>query len=155
MSSATTTSQEAPQVQLADQSEARKQRSLWLDAWRRLLRNKAAILALAFISLEVVIALAAPLIAPYGYTERNPLDNNATTLTPSSRHLLGSDSQGRDVLSRVIYGSRVSLTVGFVAEFIILAIGVPLGLLAGFYGRWVDTLLMRFVDVMYAFPAEP
>ncbi|MFN8537765.1 MAG: ABC transporter permease [Thermomicrobiales bacterium] len=152
MSSATTTSQEAPQVQLADQSEARKQRSLWLDAWRRLLRNKAAILALAFISLEVVIALAAPLIAPYGYTERNPLDNNATTLTPSSRHLLGSDSQGRDVLSRVIYGSRVSLTVGFVAEFIILAIGVPLGLLAGFYGRWVDTLLMRFVDVMYAFP---
>src|SRR5690349_21172766 len=104
MSSVTTTSKESPQVQLADQVAARTQRSLWIDAWRRLLRNKAAVIALVFIALEIVVALAAPLVAPYSYTERNPLDNNATTLTPSSRHLLGTDGQGRDVLSRVIYG---------------------------------------------------
>ena len=152
MSSIDTAGREAAKPQLAEQVAARQQRSLWMDAWRRLLRNKAAVLALAFIVFEIVIALAAPLVAPYSYTERNPLDNNATTLPPSDRHLLGSDSQGRDVLSRMIYGSRVSLVVGFTAEFLILAIGVPLGLLAGFYGRWADTLLMRFVDIMYAFP---
>jgi oligopeptide transport system permease protein len=153
MSSIGTTQGKATPIELADHEAASKQRSLWLDAWRRMLRNRAATLALAFIVLEIIVALAAPLIAPYSYTERNPLDNNATTLAPSHRHLLGSDSQGRDVLSRMIYGSRVSLTVGFVAELVILAIGVPLGMLAGFYGRWADTLLMRFVDIMYAFPA--
>ncbi len=152
MSSIGTTGEEAIAPPLAGQATSQQQRSLWLDAWRRLLRNKAAVVALAFIVFEVCIALAAPLVAPYSYTERNPLDNNATTLTPSARHLLGSDGQGRDVLSRMIYGSRVSLSVGFAAEAIILLIGVPLGLLAGFYGRWADTLLMRFVDIMYAFP---
>ncbi len=126
-----------------------KTRNLWLDAGKRLVRNKATVAGLVFVCLEIFVALAAPVIAPYGYTEHT---SGATTQKPSHDHLLGTDAQGRDVLSRVIYGSRVSLTVGFVAEALILMIGVPLGLLAGFFGGWVDTLVMRFVDVMYAFP---
>ncbi len=127
----------------------KKPRSLWGDAVRRLLRNKAAVLGLAFITLEIILALAAPLVAPYHYAERS---EGATTQPPTRAHPLGTDGQGRDVLSRVIYGARISLSVGFIAEILILCIGVPLGLLAGYYGKWADTLLMRFVDIMYAFP---
>ena len=136
-------------TKLAHAGRSRKQRTLWGDAFRRLLRNRAAVLGLAFIVFEIVLALAAPLVAPYNYTDRT---TGATTQSPTREHMFGTDVQGRDVLSRVIYGSRVSLTVGFAAEAIILAIGIPLGLLAGYYGKWADMLLMRVVDVMYAFP---
>ena len=151
MSTASTTSDkeaEALATALAHGGRS-KQRSLWVDAGRRLLRNRAAVLGLAFIIFEVVLALAAPAVAPYRYDERS---SGATTQPPTSEHRFGTDAQGRDVLSRLIYGARISLTVGFVAQAIILTIGVPLGLLAGYYGRWADVLLMRFVDVMYAFP---
>ena len=143
--------QETAAGRLAHEAGQVQQRSLWIDAWRRLLRNKAAVIGLAFIIFEIAIALAAPLVAPYDYASHDR-NNTATTQRPSRAHLLGTDGQGRDVLSRVIYGARISLSVGFAAEAIILLIGVPLGLMAGFYGRWVDTLLMRFVDIMYAFP---
>jgi oligopeptide transport system permease protein len=148
MSTASTTVKEGIAGPLAE-VRGHKPRSLWSDALRRLLRNKAAVVGLFFIALEIVIALAAPLIAPYHFAERS---SGATTLPPSREHLLGTDGQGRDVLSRVIYGARISLSVGFIAEILILCIGVPVGLLAGYFGRWADTLLMRFVDIMYAFP---
>jgi oligopeptide transport system permease protein len=144
----TTTVKEGLAGPLAD-VRGHKPRSLWSDAFRRLLRNKAAVVGLLFIILEIVIALAAPFVAPYHFAERS---SGATTQPPSREHLLGTDGQGRDVLSRVIYGARISLSVGFIAEILILCIGVPLGLVAGYFGRWADTLLMRFVDIMYAFP---
>lgn len=149
MSTASTTTVKEALPDALAAAHGHKSRSLWGDALRRLLRNKAAVAGLIFITLEIVLALAAPLVAPYHFAERSA---GATTMPPSREHLLGTDGQGRDVLSRLIYGARISLSVGFIAEILILCIGVPLGLLAGYYGRWIDTLLMRFVDIMYAFP---
>src|SRR5262252_4956233 len=123
--------------------------SLWKHAWRRLLRNKLAVAGGGAIILLAILALGADIIAPYHYT--TPYFGRNFEF-PSREFVLGTDQLGRDVLSRVIYGARVSMTVGVVAETIVLAIGVPLGALAGYYGGRVDMLLMRFVDVMYAFP---
>ena len=127
----------------------RKSASLWQHAWRRLLRNKLAVVGASAIILLAVLAIGADVIAPYHYTTPNFGRNFEF---PNREFLLGTDHLGRDVLSRMIYGARVSMTVGVVAECIVLAIGVPLGALAGYYGGRVDMLLMRFVDVMYAFP---
>lgn len=123
--------------------------SLWRHAWRRLLRNKLAVAGGSAIILLALLALGADVVAPYHYTTPN---FGRSFEFPSWEFWLGTDHLGRDVLSRIIYGARVSMTVGVVAESIVLAIGVPLGALAGYYGGRVDMLLMRFVDVMYAFP---
>jgi ABC-type dipeptide/oligopeptide/nickel transport system permease subunit len=100
--------------------------------------------------LVVLAAILAPWIAPH-----NPLSGNlkdAYLTPPGSRFLLGTDSQGRDVLSRVLYGARISLAVGIVSQLVSVTLGVTLGLLSGFYGRWVDALVMRLADVTLAFP---
>jgi oligopeptide transport system permease protein len=127
----------------------RKQTSLTLDAWRRFKRNKAAVVGLVFIVLITFVAIAAPLVAPYGYEEQNI---RAVTQPPSREYPLGTDQLGRDLLSRLIYGARVSLLVGVVVQAIIVVIGVPVGLVAGYFGGKVDTFLMRLVDVLYAKP---
>ena len=127
----------------------RRQATLWGDAWRRLRKNKLAIVGLAVVVLLSLIALFAPILA------REPIDSqNYDTLyaRPSAAYPMGADQLGRDVLSRVIWGARVSLLVGLVAQVIVLAIGVPIGAAAGFFGGKVDLILMRLVDVMYAFP---
>lgn len=129
---------------------ARVSRSLWMDAWIRLLHNRTAVVSLVFIVFLIFVAIAAPWIAPYGYDE---VDFTAITQPPSADHLLGTDSLGRDVLSRLIYGTRVSLTVAVVAQFVILLIGVPLGMLSGYAGGWVDMVIQRVVDILYAFPS--
>ncbi|MGL4648914.1 MAG: ABC transporter permease [Caldilineaceae bacterium] len=129
---------------------ARPSRSLWGDAWRRLRRNRAAMVGLILIGLLIFTAIFAPWLAPYGYDE---VDFTAITQPPSAEHWLGTDSLGRDVLSRLIFGTRVSLTVAVVAQMVILLIGVPLGMLSGFVGGWVDLVIMRVVDVLYAFPS--
>jgi oligopeptide transport system permease protein len=131
------------------QGRRRKQVSLWGDAWRRLRKNKLAIAGLTVIVLLSLIAIFAPVVAPKGLDERN---YDALSKPPSREYPMGTDNLGRDVLSRVIYGARVSLLVGVVAQLIVLAIGVPIGALAGFFGGKLDLVLMRFVDVMYAFP---
>jgi len=108
-----------------------------------------------FVVLLLAAALAAPLIAPADpirQSLRGRLSAPTLSGADGKAHLLGTDHLGRDVLSRIIYGARVSMTVGVVAECIVLAIGVPLGALAGYYGGRLDMILMRFVDVMYAFP---
>jgi peptide/nickel transport system permease protein len=97
-----------------------------------------------------VLALLAPRIAPF---EPAALDLNAMLLPPSSEHLLGTDALGRDVFSRLLFGARVSLWVGFVAVGISLAVGIPLGLIAGYFRGWADELIMRGVDVMLCFPS--
>ena len=124
--------------------------SLWGDAWRRLVRNRAAVVSLVFVTALVALSLGAHLIAPYPY-ERQDLD--VTDLGSSAAHLFGTDGLGRDELSRLLYGSRISLAVALVDVLIVVFIGVPLGLVAGFVGRWADTLIMRTVDVLLAFPS--
>ncbi|HEY7494220.1 MAG TPA: ABC transporter permease [Candidatus Tectomicrobia bacterium] len=123
--------------------------SLWQHAWRRLLRNKLAVAGGSAVGILALVAIFANVLAPYHYTTVNFSRNYEF---PSREFPLGTDHLGRDVLSRIMYGARVSMTVGLVAEFIVLCIGVPLGSLAGYYGGKVDMVLMRCVDVMYAFP---
>jgi oligopeptide transport system permease protein len=139
----------------------RKERSLWGDAWRRLARNRAAVAGLILIVFFALVALFAPLIAPYSpvaQTANNSLrlpawvQNKDPKRTGSPNYLLGTDAIGRDVFSQLIYGARVSLIVGFIPQVLILLIGVTIGLVAGFVGGRVDNLLMRFTDIIYAFP---
>lgn len=139
-------------------------RSLWSNAWRRLRRNKMAMAGLAYLSLLLVVAVFAPLIAPHNpissdvaeagtYRKAAWLEDANPLRTGSWDYPLGTDSIGRDVFSRLVYGTRISLVVGFIPMAVIMLIGVPLGLIAGFVGGRVDNLLMRMTDVVYAFPA--
>jgi peptide/nickel transport system permease protein len=117
--------------------------------WQRLLHNRSALLGGTVLLLIVVIALAAPLIAPY-----DPIKSNQRlSLTPPSpEHLMGTDRFGRDIFSRVIWAGQTSLPIGLVSVVIGLVFGVSLGLLAGYYGGWFDSVSMRFVDLLLAFP---
>src|SRR5665648_433288 len=126
-----------------------KKRGPWREVWRRLKKNKMAMGGLIVIILLTLIAIFAEYVAPYGFDDQN-LANRF--LGPSIEHLFGTDNLGRDILSRVIYGSRVSLTVGFIAVGIALVIGGSLGAIAAFYGGKVDNLIMRMVDVILAIP---
>lgn len=123
--------------------------SLWLDAWRRLRKNRMAVAGGATLLVFVVIALLTPWIAPYGYESQN-LDLGASP--PSAQHWLGTDVFGRDVLTQIMYGGRVSLAVGFIATAVALLIGVTWGAVAGYVGGRVDAVMMRLVDILYALP---
>ena len=118
-------------------------------AWRRLLRRKSAVLGLIIIVVLVLVALLAPLIAPY-----DPAQQSWTAIRkpPSAQHWFGTDESGRDLFSRVIYGARASLLAGVVSISIALSLGVPIGLLAGYGGRWIDALIGRVTDAMLAVP---
>jgi oligopeptide transport system permease protein len=144
-----------------DELSDREERTLWGDAWRRLKRNRAALVSLFIIAFFTLVAIFAPLIAPHNpvqQTSNNSLrqpawvqkGNPATDGRPE--HLLGTDNIGRDIFSQLIYASRVSLIVGFIPQIVILLLGVTIGLLAGFIGGRTDNLLMRFTDIIYAFP---
>jgi peptide/nickel transport system permease protein len=128
---------------------SRASRGIWRDALSRLLRNRLALIGLFIIGTFIVVAFIAPLLAPY-----DPLAANLANRfkPPSSQHLLGTDGQGRDVLSRVIYGARISLVVGVVSVIMGLSMGGTIGALAGAFGGRVDTVLMRIVDVLLAIP---
>jgi ABC-type dipeptide/oligopeptide/nickel transport system permease subunit len=116
----------------------------------RLKRDRFFQLGLFFVTIVVAAAIFAPWLAPH-----NPITGdlkNAYLVEPGSRFLLGTDTQGRDVLSRVLYGARLSLSVGVISQSVSVTLGVLLGLLAGYYGRWVDALVMRLADITLAFP---
>ncbi len=123
--------------------------SLWHDAWLRLSKNKLAMFGLCFILVLAIISLLTPLIAPYAY-ETQDLYLGATP--PSAAHWLGTDVLGRDMLTRLMYGGRISLTVGLIATSVALLIGVTYGAVAGYMGGKVDAVMMRIVDVLYALP---
>ena len=123
--------------------------SLWQDAIRRLIQNRAAMVGGITILVLVILAVFAPLIAPYSYSYQN-LDIGASP--PSAEHLLGTDVLGRDLLSRLLYGARISLLVGFVATGVALVIGVSWGIIAGYFGGRIDSVMMRIVDVLYGLP---
>jgi len=123
--------------------------TLWRDALRRFRRNRLAVGAVAVMALLVVAAVLADVISPARYDFSNLAEANQF---PNAKHWLGTDSVGRDFLSRLIYATRVSLTVGISVQLIALGIGVTLGTLAGLFGGWVDYLVMRWVEVLTAIP---
>lgn len=126
-----------------------KGHSLWSDARRRLLKNKMAVIGLCLIILIIIAALSTPLIAPYSYEEQNLKQQYQP---PGSDHLLGTDNKGRDLLTRLMYGSRISLAVGFAATAVSIIIGITYGSIAGLVGGRTDNYMMRFVDIMYGLP---
>ncbi len=120
------------------------------DFWYRFFRNKMAVAGGGVVILLFVVSLFSPWISPY---DPNAINLSEVLAQPSPDHPLGTDQLGRDVLSRIIWGAGISLKVGFVATGFSLFIGVILGALAGYYGRWVDAVIMRFVDIMLCFPS--
>jgi peptide/nickel transport system permease protein len=139
----------APATAVAPVAERRVSRGLWSDAARRLLRNKPAMLGVFFIVLFVGAAIFAPLIAPYG-----PLEGELVNRLqpPSPEHIMGTDLQGRDQFSRILYGAQISLQVGVIAVLMALAMGAVIGALAGGIGGRVDAVLMRSTDVFLSIP---
>ena len=123
--------------------------SLWSDAWRRLLANKAAVSGGIILLILIFLAIFAPWIAPHSYAYQN-LELGAQP--PSGNFLLGTDTLGRDLFSRILFGARVSLLVGFVATGVALVIGVSWGIIAGYFGGRIDSVMMRIVDVLYGLP---
>ena len=115
----------------------------------RFKKNKPAVFGLIVVLILVLVAVFAPWIAPYSYDEVNYKES---LKPPSAKHWLGTDILGRDIFSRIVYGSRVSLEVGIIAVAISVSIGVVLGLISGYFGGWVDALIMRLVDITYSFP---
>lgn len=138
-----------------------KPRSLWQDAWARLVRNKAAVIGMIVIAVVTVVALLASVIAPHNPLELNSgkgflppawMETGPNGKASDPAFPLGTDTLGRDVLSRTLYGARVSMMVGFLPTIIVILIGTIVGLVAGYRGGVVDNLLMRLTDVVFAFP---
>jgi peptide/nickel transport system permease protein len=120
------------------------------ESFRDLLRNRSAAFGMALIAVVVLVALAGPALAPYDPLKPAPLDR---LQGPSAAHVFGTDSLGRDILSRVVYGARISIMIGLISVSISLVPGTLLGLAAGYFGRRTDSLIMRLMDMLLAFPA--
>jgi len=137
-------------VTITKKATTREVRSPWSEFWRKFRKQHIAMAALAFVLLLTLMALLAPYLAPFD--PENFFDYDRLNEGPSSVHWLGVDSLGRDILSRIIWGARISLTAGFVSVAIGLVIGTALGLLAGYYEGWWDRIIMRLCDALFAFP---
>jgi peptide/nickel transport system permease protein len=127
----------------------KRKKSKLREVWRRLRKNKLAVVALIVLVLLLLVALLGPLIAPYSYETQNAKNSYAK---PSAEHLLGTDKLGRDIFSRLIYGARQSLKMGIFAVAFSAVVGCTVGAIAGYYGKWVDNLCMRLLDVYQAIP---
>lgn len=135
-------------------------RSLWVDAWRRLMRNRAAVVSMIVLAVIALMAVLAPLLSQYAYNDQDyehiscsPVWwNDPEVCNAGGTHWFGTDAVGRDLFVRVLFGARVSLTVGLIATLVSLLIGVAYGATAGYLGGRVDALMMRFVDVLYSLP---
>lgn len=126
-----------------------KRKSSIYEIWRRLKKNKLAVISLIVLAVLVLVAVCAPILAPYDYQVQDILQAYAN---PSAEHLLGTDKLGRDILSRLIYGTRQSLQMGVFSVLIGAVIGVTIGSIAGYFGTWVDNLCMRLLDIYQAIP---
>jgi ABC-type dipeptide/oligopeptide/nickel transport system permease subunit len=144
------TSEPAPPAKTA------RTRTLWGDAWYRLRRNRLAFIAFVWIVIITVAAVTAPLWVPPLFGDPTTIDTvRASTqrlLGPSLQHPMGTDDLGRDIFGRIVYGARVSLLVGFVSVIISVVVGLLFGAFSGFYGSWIDAVIMRFTDIFLAFP---
>ncbi len=121
----------------------------FLDIWQRFRRHSAAMVGLLILLGFAALAIAAPLLTPYDPIRQ---DLSQTLVPPSLAHPLGIDFLGRDILARILYGTRLSLVIGFLAVAIGLAVGVPLGAISGYYGRWADMIIQRIADILLSFP---
>jgi peptide/nickel transport system permease protein len=139
--------QEKPLLNLA--RKYREEQSMRQLIWRAYRRHKPAMVGTAIILIFILAAIFAPYISPYD-PEKTNLD--AMLQPPSAQHLMGTDELGRDLLTRILYGGRVSLSIGVMAMALAVSVGAIIGGVAGFYGGWVDNVLMRFTDMMLAFP---
>jgi ABC-type dipeptide/oligopeptide/nickel transport system permease subunit len=137
-------------VAQAQQRESlREIEGLWKSAFRRLRKNKLALISMWFLLALILVAIFGPMLIPYSYSKQ---DYDLVTQGPSWSHPMGTDQLGRDIMARLVFGARVSLTVGVVVQAVIILIGVPLGAMAGYFGRMWDMVIMRVVDVLYAMP---
>lgn len=134
-----------------DVARTDKKRSQTLEVWRRLKKSKVAIVGLVILIFLIFIAIFADVLVDYDVALHQDLTQNLQG--PSSEHWLGTDSFGRDILARVIHGSRISLSIGFVSVIISLLIGGAIGSIAGYYGGTLDIIIMRFIDVLMAIPS--
>ena len=136
--------------------QAKPAASLWSDAFARLRKNKLSMIGLVMVIFLLFIAIVGPFITPYNYQDQDlvaVVANKGQPLPPlTGGHILGTDQIGRDLLSRLMDGARISMTVALVVQMVVLLIGVPIGAIAGWMGGRTDNILMRFTDVMYAFP---
>ncbi|MCF7936650.1 MAG: ABC transporter permease [Synergistales bacterium] len=141
-------------TQTGQPSRKRYGNSLWYEAWLRFRRNRLAMLGLVMVVSIVFVALFAHLLAPYDpFRQLIWTEGRAAKLAaPSAEHLMGTDMYGRDVLSRIMYGARISLQIGIFATLVSLCLGVPLGAVAGYRGGWVDDLISWLINVVFAFP---
>lgn len=138
-----------PDMAASSVEELEQGTSLGQDAWRRLRKNHLAVAGMIVLGVTLVVVLVGPLFSPYSYEDQ---DLEIMASAPSASHWLGTDRLGRDLLTRIFYGGRISLMVGFAATFVSLTVGVLYGAIAGYLGGRVDALLMRIVDVLYALP---
>lgn len=138
-------------TQAPKQQELLKHRTLWRDAARRFMRNRLAVMGLVLVTIFVFLALFADLLAPHPY-DKAYFDRVLLFPFEHPEHPLGTDEVGRDYLSRLIYGARTSMTVGLAVQFVAVIIGVPMGGLAGYLGGKIDFVVVRFIEIMTAFP---
>jgi peptide/nickel transport system permease protein len=138
------------QTPLHTVQEQTESASLWKEGWRRFRKNKIALAGLGIVVFFILLAIFAPLLAPYDFKEPNLAER---LQPPSSEHFFGTDDFGRDIFSRVIYGARISLWVGFFSVLGSIIVGSLLGIIAGYYGRWIDGIISRLFDIMLAFPS--
>lgn len=132
------------------QTELRPTRGQFSQFARQMVRNRAGMIGLAIIAIVALVAIFAPLVAPYDPYEINRLDR---LQGPSWAHLMGTDEFGRDVFSRIVYGARISMGVGIASVAIATLLGAPAGIIAGYFGGWIDSVIMRIADIVYSFPA--
>ena len=130
--------------------EEEKVLSPWKEGWRSFKKSKSALIGTSIVLFFILLAIIGPVIAPYGINDQNLPQRLAP---PSSEHWSGTDDLGRDIFSRILHGTRISLTVGFAAVILSAVIGSFLGVIAGYYGRWIDTIISRVFDIMLAFPS--
>ncbi|MBL8630747.1 MAG: ABC transporter permease subunit [Rhodospirillaceae bacterium] len=142
----------SPHAAALNAAEDIQGRSLWQDAWRRLLANRAALISLIILVLVSLACFVLPHFLPWTYEQIDWERMEATPPSLETGHYLGTDTLGRDLLARALFGGRISLTVGLLATSVALLIGVTVGTIAGFVGGRMDQLLMRFVDFMYTVP---
>ncbi len=141
--------EKVPQDQKDINKIVRPSVSYWQDAWRRLKENKLAVLGMVIIIVITLGAIFGPMLSKYNYFSQ---DFSIANKGPSAAHLFGTDSFGRDIFTRILYGARISLTVGFAASILNITIGVMYGGIAGYFGGKVDSIMMRIVDILYSIP---
>lgn len=129
---------------------AEEHTSPWKEAWQSFYQNKLAVIGLGIVLFFIVLAIIAPFAAPYSYKDQSLAER---LLPPSGKHWFGTDDFGRDIFSRILYGARLSLWVGFFSVLGSVIIGTFVGIVAGYYGRWVDAVISRIFDIMLAFPS--